>query len=80
MATQGSKKSAAESEEEDTKSLNNKSMERLVTSFSEAIETVMTTGVVAAFSTATAAINAQYSRATTTKYTSAINTYDIQSF
>ena len=80
MATRGSKKSASESEDNETETLNTKIIERLVTAFSKAIETEMTTGVAAVSSFATAAINAQYSRATTTKYTSAIDPYDNQSF
>ena len=80
MATQGLKKSTSESEDDDTKTLNTKSMERLVTDFPKAIETAMTAGVAAASAAATAAINAQYSRATTTKYTSAIDPYENQPF
>ena len=78
MATRGSKKSAAESEDDDTKTLNTKSMEILVTDFSKAIKTAMTAGVAAASAAATATINAQYSRAKTTKYTSDIDSYDNQ--
>ena len=55
-------------------------MERLVSAFSKAIKTAMTAGVAAISAAATSAINAQYSMATTTKYTSAINPYDIQLF
>ena len=80
MATRGSKNIAAESEDNKTETLNTKSIERLVTAFSEAIKTVMTAGVAAASSAATANINAQYSRATTTKYTFSINPYDNQLF
>ena len=67
MATQGSNKSAADSEDYKTKTLNTKSMEILVTAFSKAIENTMTVGVAAASTAATAAINSQYSRAKTTK-------------
>ena len=67
MATQGSKKSAPESEDNETETLNTKIIERLVTDFYKAIETVMTTGVVAASAAATSSINAQHSRATITK-------------
>ena len=45
MATRGSKKSAAECEDDETETLNTKSMERLVTYFSKAIKTAMTAGV-----------------------------------
>ena len=55
-------------------------MEILVTDFSKAIQTAMTAGVAAASAAATAAVNSQYSRATTTKYTSAIDPYNNQSF
>ena len=65
MATRGSKKIAAESEDDETETLNTKSMERLVTDFSKAIQTAMAVGVAAASAAATAAINVQYSRATT---------------
>ena len=44
MATQGSNKSAADSEDYETKTLNTKSMEILVTAFSKAIENTMTVG------------------------------------
>ena len=80
MATRGSNKSAAESEDNKTETLNTKSMERLLMSFSKAIQNAMTAGVVAASAAATAAIRAQYSRATTMKYTSAINLFGNQSF
>ena len=80
MDTWGSKKNAPESGDNETETLNNKSIERLVATFSKAIQTAMTAGVAAASAAATAAINAQYSRATTTKYTSAIDPYDNQSF
>ena len=55
-------------------------MERLVTDFSKAIQTAMTAGFAAATAAATAAIIAQYSAATTTNYTSAIDPYKTQSF
>ena len=55
-------------------------MEILVTIFSKAIKTAITAGVAAVSSAATATINAQYSRATTMKYTSDIDTYNNQSF
>ena len=74
----GSKKSAAESEDNENETLNTKSMERLVTPFSKAIETVMTVRVAAASDATTTAINAQYSRAKNTKYNSAIGPYDNQ--
>ena len=77
---QGSKKTAAASEDNATKTLNTKSMERLITAFSKTIQTAMTTGVVAASAATNAAINAQYSRSTTTHYTSAIDPYDNQLF
>ena len=80
MATRGSKKSAAECEDDETETLNTKSMERLVTYFSKAIKTAMTAGVASASPAANAAINAQYSRATTTKYSSAIDPYNYQLF
>ena len=80
MATQGSKNSAAESEADKTKTLNTNSMEILVAAFSKAIKIEMTAGVAATSAAVTVAINAQYSRAKTTKYTSAINPYDNQSF
>ena len=82
METWGSKKSAAESEDNKTKTprLDPKSTERLVTDFSEAIQNAMAAGVAAATAAATAAITAQYSAASTTKYKSAIDPYYTQSF
>ena len=80
MATQGSKNSAAESEADKTKTLNTNSMEILVAAFSKAIKIEMTAGVAATSAAVTVAINAQYSRAKTTKYTSAIGPYNNQSF
>ena len=79
MAMQGLKKTA-ESDEDETETLNTKSMERLVTDFSKAIETAMNVGVATAVAAANTSINAQYSRATNTKYTSAIDPYYNQSF
>ena len=80
MATRGSKKSAAESEDEETKTIIPKSMEILVTDFSKAIQTAMTAVFSAATAATTAAITAHHSAATTTKYTFAIDPYDNQSF
>ena len=57
----GIKKSAAESEDDktETPSLNPKSMERLATGFSKAIQTEINAGVAAATAATTAAIIAQ---------------------
>ena len=80
MDTRGSKKSSADSEDNETETLNPKSMERLVTDFSKAIQTEMTAGVAAATAAAISAITVHQSAATATKYTSAIKPYDNQSF
>ena len=80
MATRGSKKSAADSEDDETKTLSPKSTERLVKAFSKAIQTAMTAGVATATAAATAAITSRHSATTTTKYTSAIDPYKNQSF
>ena len=76
----GSKKSAAESEDDEIKTLNPKSMEIFVTAFTKAIQTAMTAGVAAATVASTAAITSHHSAATTTKYTSTIDPYNNQSF
>ena len=80
MDTQGSKKSAADSEDDETETLNPKSVERLVMAFSESIQTAITTGFVAATAAATSVITSHHSAATTTNYTSAIYPYDNQLF
>ena len=67
MATRGSKKSVPESKDDKTETLNTKSIDRIVTAFYKAIEIAMTAGFADTSAAATAAINAQYSRATTTK-------------
>ena len=80
MATQGSKKSAPESEDDESETLNPKSIEIRVTAFFKSIETAMTAGVAAASTAATATINDQFSKKTTTKYISALDPYDNQLF
>ena len=80
MATRVSKKSAVKREDSEDETLNPKSMERLVTDFSKAIQTAMIVGVAAAANAITASNTAQYSATTTMKQTSSTKQYKNQSF